>query len=461
LNGFLDTLKGGPGFPGHCVGIEVPMSRSRYTQEYERKLTTPEKAVESIQDGTTLVHGAAIAEPPALLEAVAARVRCGDLRDLKVYSFFHMAHALKTILAPDLADVIQPYTWFVSGGDRSLVRVGLHYYIPNYFHQIPRLLREYMTIDLTMTTVSPMDKAGFFTFGTANDFTSSAARSARRLIVEVNQHMPRVLGDSLLHISEVDGIVEHSVPLMELPPPLSEPEDAVIGALVAELIPDGATIQLGFGGLPNAIASCLGGHRDLGIHSEIFCPSMVDLIELGVVTGRRKTLHPFKHVFTAALGTCETYAFLDDNPSTESYPVSYTNDPAVIARNDDMISINSVLEVDLLGQCNAEAIGGYQFSGTGGQLDFVRGSFNARRGKSILAFYATAKGGGVSRVVPRLGSDAVITTPRMDTHYLVTEYGVANVKGKSTRERALDIIGLAHPTFRDELLREAERMYLL
>ncbi len=437
------------------------MAGSRYAQEYQRKLTTPEQAAASIPDGATLVHGAAIAEPPALLEATAKRARRGDLGNLKVYSFFPMAHARRTILAPDLCDVIQPYTWFVSGADRSLVRVGLHYYIPNYFHQIPRLLREYMTIDVTVTTVSPMDKAGFFTFGTANDFTSTAARCAKRLIVEVNEHMPRIFGESLLHISEVDAVVEHSVPLQELPPSPTEPEDAVIGALVAELIPDGATIQLGFGGLPNAIAGCLKGHSDLGIHSEIFCPAMVDLIEQGVVTGRRKTLHPHKHVFTTVVGDHDTYAFLDDNPSAESYPVSYTNDPAVIAQNDFMVSVNSVLEVDLLGQCNAEAIGGYQFSGTGGQLDFVRGSFNARGGQSILAFYATAKGGATSRVVPRLGAEAVITTPRMDTHYLVTEYGVANLKGKSTRERALAIIGLAHPRFRDELLRAAEQMYLL
>ncbi|MHB9097993.1 MAG: acetyl-CoA hydrolase/transferase family protein [Syntrophales bacterium] len=437
------------------------MNHSPYIAEYERKLTTPEKAVEQIRHGATLVHGPAIAEPPALLAAIAQRARAGDLREIKVYSFFPMATAIKTVLAVDLCDVIRSYTWFVSGADRSLVRVGLSYFVPNYFHQIPRLCRDFMDIDVVVTTVSPMDDTGHFSFGTANDFISTAARCSKKLIVEVNRHMPRVFGDSLLHLSEVDAIVENHLPLPEPPLAEPEPEDGIISRQIAELIPDGATIQLGFGSLPAAVANHLGGHRDLGIHTELFCPSMAELIRKGAATGRRKTLHPLKHVFTVALGTREMYEFMNDNPSMESYPVSYVNDPAVIARNDQMISVNSVLEVDLLGQCNAESIAGHQFSGTGGQLDFVRGAFNSRGGKSFLAFYSTAKNGTISRVVPRLDTGAVITTPRMDTHYLVTEYGLVNLKGKCTRERALDIISIAHPRFRDDLLREAEKMYLL
>jgi itaconate CoA-transferase len=437
------------------------MEDSPYADEYRRKLTTPERAVEPIPDGATLVHGPGIAEPPALLKAIADRARAGDFKELKVYSFFPMAAAIKTILAVDLCDVIRSYTWFVSGADRSLVRVGLSYFVPNYFHQIPRLCRDFMDIDVVVTTVSPMDDTGHFSFGTSNDFISTAARCCRRLIVEVNERMPRVFGDSLLHISEVDAIIENHAPLPEVPAAAPEPEDEIIGPLIAEQIPDGATIQLGFGSLPASVANYLGNHRDLGIHTELLCSSMVALIRQGVVTGRRKTLHPLKHVFTLALGDRAMYDFMDDNPSMESYPVSYVNDPALIARNDRMISVNSVLEVDLLGQCNAESLAGHQFSGTGGQLDFVRGAFNAPGGKSFLAFYSTAKGGTVSRVVPRLDTGAVITTPRMDTHYLVTEYGLVNLKGKCTRERALDIISLAHPRFRDDLLKEAERMYLL
>jgi itaconate CoA-transferase len=234
-----------------------------------------------------------------------------------------------------------------------------------------------------------------------------------------------------------------------------------MGRAIAELVPDGATIQLGIGGIPDAVARSLRGHKDLGIHSELFGPGMVDLIEAGVVTGRRKTLHRQKHVFTNAMGDQRLYDFLHDNPSMESYPVSYTNNPAVVAQNDDFISINSILEVDLTGQCNAEYLEGQQYSGTGGQLDFVRGAFGSRGGKSFLAFYSTAHGGQVSRVVPRLEPGAVVTTPRMDTEYLVTEYGLVNLKGKSVRERALSIIDLAHPSFRDALLREAQRLRLV
>ena len=417
--------------------------------------------MERIKDGNTIIHGMAIAEPPALLAAIADRTREGDLKNIKIFSLLPLEHAARTVLAPDLSDCIQAYSWFVGASDRALVKVGLNYFVPNYFHQVPRLIRDFMEIDVTVTTVSPMDKAGYFSFGAANDYTSIAARHCKMLIVEVNENMPRVFGDSLLHVSEVDAIVENHVPLLEVALAEPQPEAEIIGKYIAEMVPDGATIQLGFGGIPNAITHYLTDHKDLGIHTELFCSGMVDLLEKGVVTGRKKTLHPRKNVFTNTLGPKRVYEFINDNPSMESYPVSYTNEPAVIAQNDNFISINSILEVDLLGQCNAEFLAGSQFSGTGGQLDFVRGAFNSRGGKSILAFYSTARNGEVSRVVPRFETGTVVTTPRMDTHYLVTEHGAVNLKGKSTRERALDIISIAHPKFRDDLLREAENMYLI
>lgn len=434
---------------------------SLYADIYRRKRTTPRKAVSRMKNGDTIVHGLSIAEPPALLNAISDRVRGDSLRDISVYSILPLAHASRSVLSLELADRVHSYSWFVSGQTRGLVGAGLQYFIPNYFHQVPRFCREYMKIDYTVTAVSPMDRAGYFSFGTANDFTSTAARHGRKLIVEVNENMPRVFGDSLLHVTEVDAIVENTVPLLELPPPPSRPEDEKIGQRVAGLIPDGATIQLGFGSIPNAITGYLHNHKDLGIHTEVFCPGMVDLIQSGVVNGSRKTLHPRKHVFTVAQGVKSMYEFMNDNPAMESYPVSYVNDPAVIARNDRMISVNSIIEVDLTGQCNAEFLGDRQFSGTGGQLDYVRGAFNAREGKSILAFYSTAKGGKVSRVVPRFKSGTVITTPRMDTHYLATEFGVADLKGKSTKDRVQAIIAIAHPAFREELFQEAERLYLV
>lgn len=433
-----------------------------YPSQYRQKLTTPREAVERLlRSGDTLVIGMAVAEPPALLDAVAGIAKEGHLAKLKVYSMLPLAHATETILAPELTDSVESRSWFVSSQNRDLVKVGLNDFVPNYFHQIPRLCREFMEIDCVVTTVSPMDKAGYFTFGLANDYTSTAARCAKRLIVEVNENMPRVFGDSLLHVSEVDAVVENHVPLLEIKAPRPKPEAEAIGKTIAELVPDGATLQLGFGGLPDALARYLENHRDLGVHTEVFSDGLVRLIQQGVATGRKKTLHPRKHVFTTVLGTREATEFVNDNPSMESYSVSYTNDPAVIAQNDNMVSINSIIEVDLLGQCNAEHVAGSQFSGTGGQLDFVRGAFNSRGGKSILAFYSKAKNGTVSRVVPRLSTGAIVTTPRMDTHYLVTEYGAVNLKGKTSRQRALDIISIAHPDYRDDLLRQAEEMYII
>jgi itaconate CoA-transferase len=255
--------------------------------------------------------------------------------------------------------------------------------------------------------------------------------------------------------------VENDVPLLELRLADPKPEDDIIGPAIAAMVPDGATLQLGIGNLPNAVSRYLSDHADLGIHTELFTDGMVDLIEKGVVTGRKKTLHPRKHVFTTAAGTKRMYEFLDDNPSMESYPASYVCSPGIIAKNDAMISINSVLEVDLLGQANAEFLEGSTFSGTGGQLDFVRGAFASKGGKSILAFYSTAKGGEISRVVPRLPTGSVVTTPRADADYFATEYGIVTLKGKSTRQRALSIISIAHPRFRDELMLEAENMYLV
>ena len=432
-----------------------------YRKAYAEKLMSPEQAVSFIPHGATLVHGMASSEPPALLGAVADRVRSGDLKNLYVFSLLPMATAAKTILAPDIADQVFAYTWFVSPSDRGTVKCGLCSFVPNNFHEVPRLCSEFMDIDTTVTMVSPMDRAGYFTFGTVNDYISTAARHCKKLIVEVNEHMPRVFGDSLLHISEVNAVVEHNSPLLELSPSVPTEEDKIVASHVAKMVPDGATIQLGIGGIPNAVCGFLDDRKDLGIHSELFCPGMMDLVRKGIVTGARKNLHPRKHLFTNALGTREMYDFIHDNPSMETYPVSYINDPAVIARNDRFISINATIEVDLLGQCNSEYLGNRQFSGTGGQLDFVRGAFNSKEGKSIIAFRSTAKNGEVSRIVPSLESGAVVTVPRMDTQYLATEYGIVQVKGKSTRDRALEIIKIAHPKFRDGLLREAEERQIL
>lgn len=432
-----------------------------YRDEYARKLTTPEQAVARIRNGDTIVHGVTIAEPPALLGAIAARAGAGDVEGIAIYSFNPQRHAAETYLKLELQDRIFARSWFLGPAARPLAAVGLVQFIPCYLHQVPRFLRENMQVNVCVTTVSPMDNAGFFSFGTANDLTSTAARLAGTLILEVNEHMPRVFGDSMIHISEVDAVVENHVPLMEIPPPAPKDHDATIGQLVAGIVPDRAVLQLGIGSLPNAICPFLLDHKDLGVHSELFGPGMVDLILKGVITGRAKSLHPRKHLFSVAYGTHETFAFMHDNPSLASFPADYIMDPAVIAQNDNMVAVNSIIQVDLTGQCNAEYLAGHMFSGTGGQLDFVRGAYAARNGKSIMTFYSTAQKDSVSRVVARLDPNAAVTTPRSDVHYLCTEHGLVNLKNKSVGERAMAIISLAHPNFRDELTDEAERMQLL
>ena len=332
---------------------------------------------------------------------------------------------------------------------------------PHQFHQIPRIIEETMDVGLAITTVSPMNDAGYFTLGTNNDFIGASLRCARQVMVEVNENMPRVYGDALLHISEVDAVVENHIPLPPVERVTGGPVDEKIAQIIAELVPEGATIQVGSGALPGMVCAALEGHRDLGIHTELMVPGLIDLVRCGAANGSRKTEKPGKHVFTLVVGTADELAIVHDNPDFESHPVTYTNLPSIIARNDRMISINSALEIDLLGQVNAESLGGYQFSGAGGQLDFVRGAYDSKDGKSILAFHSTARQGSVSRVVPRLGAGTVVTTPRSDTHHVVTEFGGVDLKGKSVKQRALAIIELAHPDYREDLHRASRELHLV
>lgn len=431
-----------------------------YQLEYKEKLRNPKDAVSAVVSGQTIVYGIGSAQPPALLKAISDRVREDGVTDLEMFSFLSTEVAYKSVISPDLCTDIQSYSWFVSHSDRSLVKFGLNYFIPSYLHQIPRLCTDFMHIDVALAMVSPMDASGFFSLGIGNDYISTAARNAKILLLEVNEHMPRVFGDSLIHISEVDALIENHHLLPEVAYAKAKPEDDVVGRLIAELIPNGATLQLGIGNLPNAVGRALGNHKDLGIHTELMTPTMIELIKSGAATGQKKNLHPRKHIFTTASGTRAMYEFMNNNPSFESYPASYVCSPKIISMNEKMVSVNAILEFDLLGQCNAEFLDGSQWSGTGGQLDFVRGAFDSKGGIGILTCHSSAKNGTVSRVVPRLKEGTPVTVPRADVHYLATEYGVLEVKGRSTKDRALGIISLAHPNFRDELMAEAERMAL-
>jgi len=434
---------------------------------YQSKLTTPEAAVESIASGVNLSMGMAMTEPPALLKALADRAAAGNVDGLKLYYFESTRIAAETVLRYELTERIHPYCMFLSPVERALIKRGeqdgrgkILTYVPTNFSQSSRILTEHIGVDTFLVTVSPMDEHGYFTFGTGNDYSTKVARAAKHLIVEVNDQMPRVYGSMpQLHVSEVEAIVENNVPLLELPVRASGPEDAAIGKIVAEMVPDGACLQMGVGALPDLVCSYLRGRKDLGIHTEALCPGMIELIEGGVVTNRRKRLNPGKTVFTFAMGQKAMYDFLDDNPSVESHPVDYVNNPYIISQNDNVMSVNAALQIDLTGAVNAEHMLGHQYSATGGQLDFVRGAYASRGGKSIIACHSTAARGRVSRIVPRL--DGPVTTPRTDTHVVATEFGWADLKGKSSTERAKALIALAHPAFRDELTAVAKEMHLL
>ena len=434
---------------------------------YQSKLTTPDQAVASIPSGSRLSMGMAMAEPPALLKALADRAEAGKVENVRLYYYEATSIAGKTVLRYELNDRLIPYCMFVSATERALIKRGMDdggrkviNYVPNNFHQAPRLLIDDIGIDTFVHTVSPMDRHGYFSFGTGNDYSTKVARSVERLIVEVNENMPRVQGDGAeLHVSEVDAIVENHVPLLELPSRGATAEDEVISRTIAAVVPDGACLQMGVGALPNLVCAALKDRNDLGIHTEALNQGLIDLMRAGIVTNRRKTIDRGKTVYTFAMGRKSMYDFINDNPAVESRPVDYINDPRIIAQNDNVISINATIQIDLTGACNSEHMLGHQYSASGGQLDFVRGAYASKGGKSIIAARSTAAKGKVSRIVPRL--DGPVTTPRIDTHYIVTEFGAVNLKGLSSTERALKLIELAHPEFRDELTEAAKQLHLI
>lgn len=367
---------------------------------YAGKLTPPQRAVSQVRSGSAIALGMAMSQPPALLAALAERAQAGDVDALRVYYFHAEAFLRETLLRYSLMGRILPHCMFMGPPERELVKLGeadggrkVVFFVPNSFSQSPRLFAEHVDVDTMLVMVSPMDRNGYFTFGTNNDYTSSVARAARRLLVEVNPNMPRVFGNSLLHVSEVDAIVESDQPLPELIPKPGGELDRVIGEQIAELVTEGACLQMGIGALPNAVCGALVGHRHLGIHTELLTPGLVELIRRGVVDNSRKTLDRGKSVFTFAMGDRAMYDFIHDNPALESHPVDYVNDPCNIARNDNMISVNSTIEMDLTGACNSEHVNGHQYSASGGQLDFVRGAYASRGGKSILARVPFDRGG--------------------------------------------------------------------
>jgi itaconate CoA-transferase len=432
-----------------------------WSELYEQKKLSRDKAVELLADCNNLILGMGVAMPPVLIQSIAEAYHKSLLPPLNIY-YMHGSETLQTsLLVPELAGKFTPRCLFLSGYDRKAVQQNAnnHWieFVPSAFHQVGRLLTEYVEPDCFMVTVSPMDKHGYFSLGTSADYGASVIRKARKVVVEVNHFMPRTFGECSVHISEIDALIEADTPLSEVQQAEASDVDWAIARLVAEHIQDGDTLQMGVGGVPNSVLTLLDQHQNLGLHSELFSPAMVTLIQKGVINGRLKRLMQHKHVFTLALGDRAMFDFMDDNPSIVGYPASWVNDPAIIRKNPNMVSVNSAIEVDITGQINAEQLNGSPFSGTGGQLDFVRGAFGSRGGRSFIALHSTAKGDTLSRVVPRLAGGTVTDT-RMDAHFIVTEYGSVELKGLSISQRVRALIGIAHPKFREELERQAREM---
>ncbi|MGI6590565.1 MAG: acetyl-CoA hydrolase/transferase family protein [Eggerthellaceae bacterium] len=427
---------------------------------YQSKLTTAEDAVRMIPPHSHVGMPDGAGEPHALIQAV-----CDNYLDLTDVTFFQASSTNGLdMYEPDMAGHIRYETFIASPGMKQgywdALFQGRADCVPTYFSTVERDIRndEY-PIDVALLSLSRPDRHGYCSFGISVDYQRTIADKATLVIAQVNDQMPRTLGESFIHVSELDAIVEVSEPLAVSPmPPIGDTERR-IGEFVASLVEDGDTIQAGIGKLPNAVMEALSTKRDLGVHSELFTTSMMELTNEGVLTNRRKSLHPGASVVTFAQGTPELYDWLDDNPSVQFFPVGYVNNPYVIAQNDHFVSVNSCVEVDLYGQVAAESIGPKQLSGAGGQVDFVRGAAMSAHGKSIIAMTSTARHGQVSRIRLYLDRGTPITTPRDEVQYIVTEYGIANLRGKSCSDRAQALIKIAHPDFREQLRDEYRAVY--
>ncbi len=434
------------------------------SEEYRKKTVTAEEAVKVVKSGDWVEYGQFATQAIVLDKALAARKN--ELRDVKIRTTTRVASMPEVVKADPSAEHFRYHSLHYMGVDRRSQEMGNCWYIPIMFHEVPSYYRNYMDVDVAMIATTSMDAHGYFNFGPSCSFSRAICDKAKKIVLEVNPNTPRCLGgcEESVHISEVDYIVEVDWPFPEFPFPDPTDLDKKIAALIVEEMEDGSCLQIGQGGMPIAVGWMIAesGLKDLGIHSEMFCDSMIGMIETGKITGAKKNIDRHKIVYTFALGVKRTYDFLHDNPMCAIYPVSYTNDPSIVRQNDRVVSINNCVEVDLFGQVSSESSGPKQLAGTGGQVDFALGAFHSKGGKSFICMSSTynKKGEPTSRVVPMLKPGTIVTTPRTIVSYLVTEYGVVFMKGKSTWERAEAIISIAHPDFRDGLIKEAEKMGL-
>lgn len=434
---------------------------ARVSPAFERlfhdKLVTAEVALASVSSGDRVYVHPGCATPERLLDALVARA--SELTDVKIVHLMSVGRA--EYVGPGMDGHFRHVALFCGKNVRDAINAGRADYVPIFLSEVPRVLRGGLRPDVALIHVAPPDEHGFCSFGVGVECTKAAAEAARIVIAQVNPAMPRVLGDNFIHVRKVTHFVEAHDPLPELPRVRMSPSFEDIGRNVASLIDDGATLQLGIGGIPDAVLHFLRGHKHLGVHTEMFSDGMVELIEQGVVTNERKTLHPGKIVASFVLGSRALFDFVHNNPIVEFHPSDYVNDPFVIAQNDNMVAVNSAIAVDLTGQVCSDSIGDTVYSGFGGQVDFIRGASRARNGRAVIALLSTAKDDTVSRITVSLDPAAGVVTSRADVHYVVTEFGVADLFGKTLRERASALIGIAHPRFRPELTEGARKRRLL
>jgi acyl-CoA hydrolase len=429
-----------------------------FREHYLQKRRDAHDTIREIRDADMVIVPSGVGEPPSILAALSEQrrnlrgVRVAQILPLQKYAYFDA----------ETVEHVRHQALFFGAASRPGGKEGWIDFVPAYFSELPTLIdRGLFPADVVVSMASPMDRHGNFALSLGPDYTMAAIRKARSVILEVNPNVPFAGGNCHVHISQVSALVESEEPVLEVGLPAIGPVQEAIGKYVAELIPDGATLQIGYGGIPDAVVMQLSHKHDLGVHTEMLGDGILSLLECGAVTNRKKNYLPGKMVATFALGSRKLYQFMDRNPGLEMHPVDFTNDPYLAGQNDNLIAINATLQVDFLGQCGSESLGSTPYSGTGGQADFVRAANRSRGGKAIIVVPSTAKGNSISRIVPTLTPGTHVSTSKNDINYVVTEYGVAQLRGKSAKERAAALIGIAHPDFRGELREAAKKMNLL